>query len=119
MCVCVCVCVVFRSVDPAVAGKAFKKLLPHLQRAVTAPDILATELYSDDIISEATMDVVLDSSGCRTAAQRTIIMLRDVQGWLERDGRNLSLLLPLLENSSALTHDFASRLRDSYRLCEF
>ena len=112
-------CVVSRSVDPAVAGKAFKKLQSDLRKAITAPTILAEELYSDDIISEATMDVVLDSSGCRTAAQRTIIMLRDVQGWLERDGRNLSLLLPLLENSSALTHDFASRLRESYRACEF
>ena len=113
MCVCVCVCV-SRSVDPAVAGKAFKKLRCVLaDAAAVAPDRLANELYSDSIISRATLRLVLENSPASI-----VKMLDDVEGWLERDGRHFSRLLTVFKNSSALTIDFAARLVNNYRECE-
>ena len=112
----VCVCVfVSRSVDPAVAGKAFKKLRYVLaDAAAVAPDRLANELYSDSIISRATLRLVLENSPASI-----VKMLDDVEGWLERDGRHFSRLLTVFKNSSALTIDFAARLVNNYRECEF
>ena len=111
MCVCVCVS---RSVDPAVAGKAFRKLRCVLaDAAAVAPDRLANELYSDSIISRATLRLVLENSPASI-----VKMLDDVEGWLERDGRHFSRLLTVFKNSSALTIDFAARLVHNYRECE-
>ena len=111
MCVCVCVC---RSVDPAVAGKAFKKLRCVLaDAAAVAPERLANELYSDSMISRATLRLVLDNSPASI-----VKMLDEVEGWLERDSRHFTRLLTVFKNSSALTIDFAARLVDNYQECE-
>ena len=103
------------AVNPHLAAEAFRALRTSLTQAVGNPVELASDLYSNFIISAKVKKLALDTMTGRSECERTVLVLDSVEGWLGRDPSHFKTLVDLLLNTEALTPDFGIQLIEAFR----
>ena len=99
------------SINPKVAGEAFREHRADLLIAITDPLILANSLYSKRIISRETLERVMLQSF--TKSEKNSIVLGAIEDRIGTHPSDFCVLLAILGNDSSL-RDFAKRIQDSY-----
>ena len=99
------------SINPKVAGEAFREHRADLLIAITDPLILANSLYSKRIISRETLERVMLQSF--TKSEKNSIVLGAIEDRIGTHSSDFHTLLALLLSDSHLCV-FAERIQDSY-----
>ena len=92
-------------------SEAFRKCSADLVREIQDPDLLAWELYSNDVISETVMDKV--SMVGLSTVQRKTRLLNAVRVQIATDPTKFQNLLKVLRRQPSL-QDVAEKLKTAY-----
>ena len=92
-------------------SEAFRKCSADLMRGIQDPELLAWELYSDDVVSETVMDKV--SVVGLSSVQRKTRLLSTVRVQIATDPTKFQNLLKVLRNKPQLK-DVAEKLKTAY-----
>ena len=102
------------SAGVSAASEAFRKCSADLIRGIQDPELLAWELYSDDVVSETVVDEV--SVVALSAVQRKTRLLSAVRDQIAVDPAKFQNLLQALRKQPPLK-DVADRLETIYNDC--
>ena len=100
-----------RAATSSAESEAFRKCSADLIRGIQDPELLAWELYSDDVISQTVMDKV--SVVGLSSVQRKTRLLDAVRLQITTDPTKFQNLLKVLRNQPQLK-DVAEKLKTAY-----
>ena len=100
-----------RAATSSAEFEAFRKCSSNLIRGIQDPELLAWELYSDDVISQTVMDKV--SMVGLSSVQRKTRLLNAVRLQIATDPTKFQNLLKVLRNQPQLK-DVAEKLKTAY-----
>ena len=99
---------------PSAESEAFRKCSPDLLRGIQDPELLAWELYSDDIVSETVVDEV--SVLGLSAIQKKTKLLSAVRNEISVDPTKFQSLLTALKRKPPLK-SVAENLETIFKTC--